>query len=113
MNENENKNSEQSEGIEEPKKTSRRTRPTRKTQSQVLQEALGIKPDDLKDIEGKLAIIKFLDYFSEEALDFAFKERKLDQYVNNMVQKIAQFDAYNTVIRCCFIIFHPSILYCH
>jgi len=92
MNENENKNSEQSEGIEEPKKTSRRTRPIRKTQSQVLQEALGIKPDDLKDIEGKLAIIKFLDYFSEEALDFAFKERKLDQYTNMITERIDKFE---------------------
>jgi len=68
MNENENRNSEQSEGIEEPKKKSRLTRltrPTRRTQSQALQQALGITPDDLKGIEGKLAIIKFLDYFSE------------------------------------------------
>ena len=93
MNENENKNSEQSEGIEEPKKTSRRTRPTRKTQSQALQESLGITPDDLKGIEGKLAIIKFLDYFSEEALDFAFKERKLDQYINMITERIDKFEA--------------------
>ncbi|GAG77652.1 unnamed protein product, partial [marine sediment metagenome] len=93
MNENENKNSEQSEGTDEPKKKSILSRPTRRTQSQALQQALGIMPEDLKGIEGKLGIIKFLDYFSEEALDFAFKERKLDQYVNNMVQKIAQFDA--------------------
>ena len=91
-NENENRNSEQSEGIEEPKKKSRLTRPTRRTQSQALQQALGITPDDLKGIEGKLAIIKFLDYFSEEALDFAFKERKLDQYINNMAERIEKFD---------------------
>ena len=58
MTENENKNSEHTEGNEEPEKTSRRARPTRKTQSQALQEALGIKPEDLKDIEGKLSVIK-------------------------------------------------------
>ena len=92
MNENENKNSEQSEGIEEPKKTSRRTRPTRKTQSQALQESLGITPDDLKGIEGKLAIIKFLDYFSEEALDFAFKERRLDQAIKMIMERIEKFE---------------------
>ncbi len=92
MNENENKNSEQSEGIEEPKKTSRRTRPTRKTQSQALQESLGITPDDLKGIEGKLAIIKFLDYFSEEALDFAFKERRLDQAIKMITERIEKFE---------------------
>jgi len=92
MNENENKNREQSEGIEEPEKKSRFARPTRKTQSQALQQALGITPEDLKGIEGKLAIIKFLDYYSEEALDFAFKERKLDQYINNMTERIEKFD---------------------
>jgi len=92
MNENENENREQSEGIEEPEKKSRFARPTRKTQSQALQQALGITPDDLKGIEGKLAIIKFLDYYSEEALDFAFKERKLDQYINNMTERIEKFD---------------------
>ncbi len=92
MNENENKNSEQSEGIEEPKKKSILTRPTRKTQSQALQQALGIKPDDLKGIEGKLAIIKFLDYFSEEALDFAFKERRLDQAIKMITERIVKFE---------------------
>ena len=92
MNENENKNSEQSEGIEEPKKKSRRIRPTRKTQSQALQEALGIGPDDLKDVEAKLSVIKFLDYLSEEPLDFAFKERNLNQYVKKITENIENFD---------------------
>jgi len=93
MNENENRNSEQSEGIEEPKKKLRRTRPTRKTQSQALQEALGIKPDDLKDIEAKLSVIKFLDYISEEPLDFAFKDRAIDQYKKKIIEKIEKFGA--------------------
>ncbi|MBY8987757.1 MAG: hypothetical protein KGD61_04835 [Candidatus Lokiarchaeota archaeon] len=92
MNENENKNSERPEGIEEPKKKSRFARPTRTTQNQALQEALGIEPNDLKEIEGKLSIIKFLDYISEEPLDFAFKERKLDQYVKGITEKIEKFD---------------------
>ncbi len=92
MNENENKNSEHPEGIEEPKKNSRRARPTKKTQSQALQEALGIQPDDLKDIEGKLSVIKFLDYFSEEPLDFAFKERSIDQYIKRITERIDKFD---------------------
>ena len=61
MNENQNKNSEQSEEKEKPEKKSIRTRTTRRTQSQALQQALGITPEDLKGIEGKLAIIKFLD----------------------------------------------------
>ena len=65
MNENENNNSRDSEGTEKPEKKSRRGRPIRKTQSQALQEALGIKPEDLKDIEGKLSVIKFLDYITD------------------------------------------------
>jgi len=93
MNENENTNSEQSEGIEEPKKKLRLARPTRKTQSQVLQEALGIKPGDLKNIESKLSVIKFLDYVSEEPLDFAFKERAMDQYAKKIVERIDDISA--------------------
>lgn len=95
MNENENQNSEHPEGIEEPKKTSRRARPTRKTQSQALQEALGIRPDELKDIEGKLSVIKFLDYLSEEPLDFAFKERNIDQYLKKITESVDKFDIAN------------------
>ncbi|MFX1448145.1 MAG: hypothetical protein ACFFCG_08395 [Promethearchaeota archaeon] len=92
MNENENKNSEDSEGIEKAQKKSRRARPVRKTQNQALQEALGIKPEELKDIEGKLSVIKFLDYFSEEPLDFAFKERTMEQYVKRITERINNFD---------------------
>jgi len=95
MNENENNNSQHSEGIEEPEKKSKRGRPTRKTQSQALQEALGIKPEDLKGIEGKLSVIKFLDYFSQEPLDFAFKERNVDQYVKRITERVDNFDTTN------------------
>jgi hypothetical protein len=92
MTENENKNSEHSEGTEKPEKKSRRGRTVRKTQSQALQEALGIQPDDLKDIEGKLAVIKFLDYISEEPLDFAFKERSIEQYTKKVTERVNNFD---------------------
>jgi hypothetical protein len=92
MNENENNNSRDSEGTEKPEKKSRRARPIRKTQSQALQEALGIKPEDLKDIEGKLSVIKFLDYISEEPLDFAFKERSIEQYTKKITERVNNFD---------------------
>ncbi len=92
MNENENNNSRDSEGTENPEKKSRRARPIRKTQSQALQEALGIKPEDLKDIEGKLSVIKFLDYISEEPLDFAFKERSIEQYTKKITERVNNFD---------------------
>ena len=93
MNENENNNSEHSEGTEKPEKKSRRARPIRKTQSQALQEALGIKPEDLKDIEGKLSVIKFLDYVSEEPLDFAFKDRSIEQYAKKITERVNNFDS--------------------
>lgn len=93
MNETKKENSDNSERIEEPEKKSRRIRPTRKTQSQALQEALNIQPDDLKNIEGKLAIVKFLDYITEEPLDFAFKDRAIGQYIEKINGRMAQFDS--------------------
>ena len=91
MNETEKENSDNSEGIEEPKKKSRRVRSTRRTQSQALQEALNIKPDDLKNIEGKLAVVKFLDYISEEPLDFAFKDKAIGQYTERIKARMDKF----------------------
>lgn len=92
MTKNENNNTEHSEGTEKTEKRSRRIRPVRKTQSQALQEALGINPEDLKDIEGKLAVIKFLDYISEEPLDFAFKERSIEQYTKRVTERVNNFN---------------------
>ncbi|NVM44852.1 MAG: hypothetical protein HWN79_08040 [Candidatus Lokiarchaeota archaeon] len=91
MNETEKENSDNSEGIEESEKKSRRLRPTRKTQSQVLQQALNIQPDDLKNIEDKLAVVKFLDYITEEPLDFAFKDRAIGQYKEKIKERMDKF----------------------
>ncbi len=91
MNEKENEKIKQSEVREQPSRMSRRTRPVRKTQGQILQEALGLNPEDLKNIEAKLSIIKFLDYFSEEILDFIFKDRNVEQYINKISEKIEKF----------------------
>ncbi|MHA1240636.1 MAG: hypothetical protein ACTSQU_07550 [Promethearchaeota archaeon] len=33
-----------------------------------------------------------MDYFSEEPLDFAFKERTIDQYVKRITEKIDKFE---------------------
>ena len=91
MNENENEKTEGSEVREQPSGMSRRTRPVRKTQGQILQEALGLSPESLKNIEDKLSIIKFLDYFSEESLDFIFKDRNVEQYITKISEKIEKF----------------------
>jgi len=91
MNENENEKIEGSEVREQPLNRSRRARPVRKTQGQILQEALGLNPEDLKNIEAKLSVIKFLDYFSEETLDFIFKDRNVEQYITKISEKIEKF----------------------
>ncbi len=51
------------------------SKPVHKTQSEILQEALGLKPEDIQKVEKKLFIVRFLDYFSEEALDFIYKNK--------------------------------------
>ncbi len=92
MNEKEQEKSEPTGEVDYTERRSRRARPARRTQGQVLQEALGIRPEDLSDVEAKLSVIKFLDYFSEEPLDFAFKERTIDQYVKKITEKIDKFE---------------------
>jgi len=92
MNDKEQEKSEPTGEVDSKEKKSRRSRPARRTQGQALQEALGINPEDLGDIEGKLSVIKFLDYFSEESLDFAFKDRTIDQYVKRITEKIDKFE---------------------
>ena len=92
MNEKEQEKSEPTGEVDSTEGRSRRSRPVRKTQGQALQEALNIRPEDLSDVEAKLSVIKFLDYFSEEPLDFAFKERTIDQYVKKITEKIDKFE---------------------
>ncbi|MFW9969994.1 MAG: hypothetical protein ACFFDF_07315 [Candidatus Odinarchaeota archaeon] len=53
----------------------------KKTQGQMIQEALGLNESDIKDIEKKLFIVRFLDFFSEETLQFIFKDSTLNQYI--------------------------------
>ena len=92
MNEKEQEKSEPTGEVDSTERRSRRSRPVRKTQGQALQEALNIRPEDLSDVEAKLSVIKFLDYFSEEPLDFAFKQRTIDQYVKKITEKIDKFE---------------------
>ena len=91
MNEKEQEKSEPTGEVDYTERQSRRSRPVRKTQGQILQEALGLNPEDLKNIEAKLSIIKFLDYFSEETLDFIFKDRNVEQYITKILENIEKF----------------------
>ncbi len=86
---NEGLKSESSESREEKKK--KRARPQRKTQGQIIQEALNLGPTDIQNVEKKLFIVRFLDYFSEETLDFIFKDSTLNQYIKQITTNIEDF----------------------
>lgn len=92
MTENEKSRDETQDSSEKSEKRSRRSRQVRKSQSQLIQEALGMKPEDIQDVEDKLFIARFLDYFSEETLDFIFKDRNMEQYIKKIVEKVNGLD---------------------
>ncbi len=91
MNDIENDKIEKSESPEnqeeEKKKPEKRVK---KTQGQMIQEALGLGPTDIQDVEKKLFIVRFLDYFSEETLDFIFKDNTINQYSKQITSHIEE-----------------------
>jgi len=92
MNDIENENRIKSEKSEEKKKESKKSaKRSRKTQGQMIQEALGLGPTEIQDVEKKLFIVRFLDYFSEEILDFIFKDNTLNQYIKQITTHIENF----------------------
>jgi len=89
MTEQENKPNADADSSGNQERESRRSRrPARKTQAQLIQEALGMKQVDIVDIEEKLFIARFLDYFSEETLDFIFKDKQINKYLEKLSLKI-------------------------
>ncbi|TXT67633.1 MAG: hypothetical protein BAJALOKI1v1_40036 [Promethearchaeota archaeon] len=70
----------------EDKKKSKK--PEKKSQAQILQETLGLEPGTLENIEQKLFIARFLDYFSEEPIDFIYREKDLEKYKTQIEQII-------------------------
>jgi hypothetical protein len=82
MNEQEKVQGNQTETPKEKKKRFGRT--PRKTQSQMIQEALGMNPPDIADVEDKLFITRFIDYFADEPLDFIFKEKNVAKYIDKL-----------------------------
>ena len=54
------------------------------TQGQMIQEALGLSPTDIDEVEKKLFIVRFLDFFSEDILEFIFKGRVMEQNVTRL-----------------------------
>ena len=65
-------------------KTQRRKR-TKRTQGQLIQESLGLNPTDIQEVEKKLFIARFLDFFSEDTLEFIFKDRAIGQNIERMM----------------------------
>jgi hypothetical protein len=87
MNDTENDNKIKSDSSEtQDIKKRKPERRARKTQGQMIQEALGLKEGDIKDIEKKLFIVRFLDFFSEETLQFIFKDSTLNQYIKQVTE---------------------------
>ncbi|MFW9882016.1 MAG: hypothetical protein ACFFG0_53815, partial [Candidatus Thorarchaeota archaeon] len=66
-------------------KKQKKVKPERKTQGQIVQEALGLNPTDIQEVEKKLFIVRFLDFFSEDTLEFIFKERVVGQNLERMM----------------------------
>ena len=64
----------------------------KKTQAQILQETLGLEPGILENIEQKLFVARFLDYYSEEPIDFVYREKSLDSYKNQISDIIERYD---------------------
>ncbi|MFW9828790.1 MAG: hypothetical protein ACFFEY_14460 [Candidatus Thorarchaeota archaeon] len=82
----ENKNSESSES--KGRFGKKREKKPRKTQGQMIQEVLGLNAVDIQDIEKKLFIVRFLDFYSEETLQFIFKDNNLNQYIKQIATHI-------------------------
>lgn len=56
----------------------------KKTQTQILQEKLGLEPGTLETIEQKLFMARFIDYFSEETFDFVFRDKEMGKYLDQI-----------------------------
>jgi len=77
------------------RKAKRSKRKGEKPREQTLQEALGIDAKQIQDIEEKLFIARFIDYISEDTLDFIYKDKGTEQYVKKVINKVADLDKGN------------------
>lgn len=93
MNEQEKDQDKPKDTSQEDKKRSKKN--VRKSQSQMIQEALGMDPSDITDVEEKLFIARFLDYLAEETLDFVFKERSMAKYVDKLNETVSKLQLGN------------------
>jgi hypothetical protein len=80
------KQEESEESKEEKKKDS-----GKKTKAEILQDTLGLEPGTLEDIEKKLFVARFIDYFSEEPLDFIHRDKDLNKYTEQISNIMEQY----------------------
>lgn len=77
-------NNKEEDKVERSKRKRQKGRRRRDTQGQMIQQALGLNPLDIEEVEKKLYIVRFLDFFSEDTLEFVFKGRVMEQNVNRL-----------------------------
>ncbi|TFF99639.1 MAG: hypothetical protein EU541_04440 [Promethearchaeota archaeon] len=92
-NETERGNEEDSSGLADKikSKLSGSSKPRKRTQREVLQEALGLEPETIQTVEEKLFIARFIDYFSEELFDFMYRDKTLNNYKEQIREKVESF----------------------
>jgi hypothetical protein len=86
MSENEDKRDMKAEKAEEKEEKEKKEdkKSGKKSQAEILQETLGIQPEQMKTIERKLFAARFIDYFTEETLDFIYKDKNLNKYLERL-----------------------------
>jgi len=70
--------------VEHSERSKKQKRGRKVTQGRMIQEALGLNPTDIDEVEKKLFIVRFLDFFSEDTLEFIFKKRIMEQNVTRL-----------------------------
>lgn len=63
-------------------------KPVKKTQGQLIQEALGLDEDTIASIEKELFITKFLDTVSEDIFDYIYRDSVLDKYLEMLKKNL-------------------------
>ncbi|MFO8019655.1 MAG: hypothetical protein R6U96_13595 [Promethearchaeia archaeon] len=61
------------------------------SQAAMIQDALGLTQEQIEEIEKKLFISRFLDYFSEESFDFIYKDDKISEYQEEIKDLVEKF----------------------
>lgn len=84
MSENESKSDIKTKETKEKEEKKDKKKSDKKSQTELLQETLGIAPEQMQTIERKLFAARFIDYFTEETLDFIHKDKNLEKYIERL-----------------------------